>query len=161
MTVPSYPSSEMHLGKFTIHTDFQSWIVNFRTEVCLEAKNSMLALQWIKEIEAAKSLDDLITPKSITGKIFPDYDELDRMTAAALKKCYDTQTHFRKKISVEQQRAHKDNRFFRGRTNCLFDLRILSSCWGHLTRFNADRVLSASEWRATTFRTLIYDGSRH
>ena len=35
--------------------------------------------------------------------------------AAALKKCYDKQTHFRKKISVEQQRAQKDNRFLRGR----------------------------------------------
>ena len=75
----------------------------------------MLALQWIKEIEAAKSLDDLITPKSITAKNFPDYDELDLMTAAELKRCYDTQTHFRKKISVEQRRAQKDNRFLRGR----------------------------------------------
>ena len=67
MTFPSYPSSEMHLGRFPDHTEFQSWIVNFRTEVCSKAKNPTLALQWIKEIEAAKSLDDLITPKSITG----------------------------------------------------------------------------------------------
>ena len=29
--------------------------------------------------------------------------------------CYDKQTHFRKKISVEEQRAQKDNRFLRGR----------------------------------------------
>ena len=35
--------------------------------------------------------------------------------AAALKRCYDKQTHFRKKISVEEQRALKDNRFLRGR----------------------------------------------
>ena len=37
------------------------------------------------------------------------------MMAAALKKCYDKQTHFRKKISVEEQRAQKDNQFLRGR----------------------------------------------
>ena len=39
MTIPSYLSSEMHLGKFPDHTEFQSWIVNFRTEVCSKAKN--------------------------------------------------------------------------------------------------------------------------
>ena len=90
MTIPSYPSSEMHLRTFTDQPEFQSWIVNFRTEVCSKVKNPTLALQWIKEIEAAKSLDDLITPKSITGKDFPDYEELNLMKAAALEGCYDT-----------------------------------------------------------------------
>ena len=69
MINPSHPSSEMHLEKFPDHTEFQSWIVNFRTEVCSKAKNPTRALQWIKEIEAAKSLDDLITPK-YQAKIF-------------------------------------------------------------------------------------------
>ena len=36
MTFPSDPSSEMHLGKLPDHTEFQSWIANFRTEVLLE-----------------------------------------------------------------------------------------------------------------------------
>ena len=35
--------------------------------------------------------------------------------ASALKRCYDKQTQFRKKISVEEQRAQKHNRFLRGR----------------------------------------------
>ena len=115
MTIPSYPSSEMHLGNFPDHPEFQSWIVNFRPKVCSKAKNPTRALQWIKEIEAAKSLGDHITPKSITGKDFPDYEELDLMMASALERCYDNQTHFRQKISVEEQRAQKDNRFLRGR----------------------------------------------
>ena len=75
----------------------------------------MPQVSWIKEIEAAKSLKDLINPKSITGKDFPDYEELDLMMASALKRCYSKQTHIRKKISVEEQRTHKDNRFLRGR----------------------------------------------
>ena len=83
--------------------------MNFRTEVCSKAKNPTRALQWIKEIEAAKSVDDFITPKSITSQDFPDYEELDLMMASALKRCYDKQTHFRKKISVEEQRTQKDN----------------------------------------------------
>ena len=100
MTITSYLSSEMHLGKFPDHTELQSWIVNFRTEVCSKAKNPTRAF--------------LITPKSITGKDFLDCEELDLMMASALKRCYDKQTHFRKKISVEEQRTQKDNRFLRG-----------------------------------------------
>ena len=49
--------------------------MNFRTEVFSKSKNPTRALQWIKEIEAAKSLDDLIIPKSITSKDFPDNEE--------------------------------------------------------------------------------------
>ena len=40
--------------------------------------------------------------------------------ASALKRCYDKQTHFRKKISAEEQRAQKDNRFLRGRQSAYF-----------------------------------------
>ena len=72
-------------------------------------------MQWIKEIEAAKSRDDFITPKSITGKDFPNYEELDLMMATALKRCNDKQTHFRNKISDEEHRVQKDNRFLKGR----------------------------------------------
>ena len=102
-------------GKFPDHGELQSWIMNFRTEVCSKAKNPTRALQWIKEIKAAESMDDLITPKSITGKDFHDYEELDLMMASAMKRCYDKQTYFLKTISVEEQRAQKDNRFLRGR----------------------------------------------
>ena len=43
MINPGYPSSEMHLGKFLDHTEFQCWIVNFRVEFCEKAKNPMFA----------------------------------------------------------------------------------------------------------------------
>ena len=39
----------MHLGKFPGHPEFQSWILNFRTEVCSKAKKPMLALQWSRK----------------------------------------------------------------------------------------------------------------
>ena len=85
MTIPGYLSSEMHLKKFSDQTEFQSWVVNFRAEICAKAKNLALALQWIKEIEAPSSLKDLINPKSISGEDFSDYEDLDLMMAAALK----------------------------------------------------------------------------
>ena len=42
MTIPSYLSSEMHLQKIPNQTEFQSWIVNFRAEICAKAKNLAL-----------------------------------------------------------------------------------------------------------------------
>ena len=65
---PGYQIPETHLGKFPDPTEFQGWKVNFRTEVCSKAKDPRLAMQWIKEIEIAKSIDDLITSRSIWGK---------------------------------------------------------------------------------------------
>ena len=44
---------------------------------------------------------------------FPDCDVLDAMIASALKKLL-THVHFRKRLSVEEQRAQKDDRFLRG-----------------------------------------------
>ena len=67
MINPSHLSSEMQLGIFPDHTEFQSWILNFRTERFARRQRIPHArLQWTKEIEAAKSLYNLITP--ITGK---------------------------------------------------------------------------------------------
>ena len=73
-------------------------------------------MQWIKDVEIAKSTDDLMTPRSILGRTdFPDYDALDAMMASALRKLLDRQTHFRKRVSVEEQRAQNNDRFLSGR----------------------------------------------
>ena len=58
-----------------------------------------------------------MTLRSITERHdFLDYDKLDAMIASALKKLLlNTQSKFRKRVSVEEQRAQKDDRFLRGR----------------------------------------------
>ena len=43
-------------------------------------------------------------------KDFPDYDVLAAMMASALMKLL-THMHFRKRVTVEEQRAQKDDRF--------------------------------------------------
>ena len=72
-------------AKFPCRTEFQSLIVNFRAKVCVIAKNLALVLHWIKKIEAASSLKDLINSKSVTRKDFSDYEELDLMLATEVK----------------------------------------------------------------------------
>ena len=69
----------------------------------------------INEVEIAKSIDDFLTSRSITGrKDFTDYDMLDAMIASALKKLL-TSVHFRSRVSVEAQCAQIYDRFLRGR----------------------------------------------
>ena len=72
-------------------------------------------MHWIKEVKKVKAVDDLLTSRSITGRTdFPNHDLLDAMIASALKKLL-TSVHFRKRVSVEEQRPQKYDRFLRGR----------------------------------------------
>ena len=73
-----------------------------------------VTMLWIKEVEVAKSIDELMTSRSIVGHDFPDFDMLDAMIASALKKLIHTQSNFRKRVSVEERRAQKHDRFLRG-----------------------------------------------
>ena len=80
----------MHLGKVPDSIEFQSWKVNFKTEVCSKSADPHLTMQWIKGVEIPKSIGDLLTSRSISGRTdFPDYDMLDAMIASALKKLLD------------------------------------------------------------------------
>ena len=87
--------------------ELQSWKTNFRAEVCLKTADPQVTMLWIKEVETAKSMDELMTSRSIVGKDVPDFDMLDAMIASALKKNFNTQAPFRKKVLVEEQPAQK------------------------------------------------------
>ena len=110
------PITEWNLGKFPDSMEFESCKVNFRTEVCLRTADPQITMHWTKEVEMAKCIDEYMTSRSIVGRTeFPDFEMLDAMIASALKKLLNTQIHFRKRVSVEEQRAQKHHRFLRGR----------------------------------------------
>ena len=101
MDYPRVPSTAWNLGKFPDSTEFQSWKLNFRTELCMRTAESQVTMLWIKEVEIAETIDELVTSRSITGQPnFPDFDTLDAMIASALKKLLNTHVHFRKRASV-------------------------------------------------------------
>ena len=57
-----------------------------------------------------------MTSRSIVERtVFPDYDMLDAMIASALKILLDRHVHFRRRVTVEEQRAQKYDRYLRGR----------------------------------------------
>ena len=67
---------------------------------------------WIKEVEMVDSMDELKSSRSVAGKNFPSFEMRDAKTASALNKIIQN-SHFKKKVSLEEQKAQKEDRFLR------------------------------------------------
>ena len=72
------------------------------------------ALLWIKEVEMVESVDDLKSSLSVRGIRMPDFEVLDARIASALNKVIHN-SHFKRRISLEEHKAQKEDRFLRGR----------------------------------------------
>ena len=68
---------------------------------------------WIKEAEMVDSVDDLNSSRSTKGTPGPDFELLDARIASAMNKIIQT-TRFKKKVSLEEMKGHKEDQF-RGR----------------------------------------------
>ena len=68
----------------------------------------------IKEVEMVDSLEELKSSRSVSGKIFPNFEMLDAKIASALNKIIQN-SHFKKEVSLEEQKAQNQDRFQRGR----------------------------------------------
>ena len=111
MDYPRYPVSELHLGNFPDSLKFQSWRVNFKSETCANSVLPQITMHWIKQVEIAKSIDELMTSQSITGRRdFTDFEMLGAKIASALKEIISS-VHFRWRVSVDVQRAQQYDRF--------------------------------------------------
>ena len=71
-------------------------------------------MHWIKEVEMVDAVDDLQSLSSIRGISMPNFEVLDARIASALNKIiHDSQ--FKRRISLEEEKAQKQDRFLRGR----------------------------------------------
>ena len=86
------------------------------------------AMLWIKEVKMVDSLEELKSSRSVSGNIFLNFEMLDAKIASALKQIIQN-SQFKKKVSLEEQKAQKENRFFTRETDRLHDLRLLSRDW--------------------------------
>ena len=107
-------TSDLHFDKFTTPATFACWKINFKTEVCTCSQFPTEAMQWIKEVEMVDSVDDLRSSSCIRGISMPNVEVLDARIASALNKIIH-KSHFRRRISVEEQKAQKQDRFLSGR----------------------------------------------
>ena len=106
--------SDLHFDKFPTPATFACWKIRFKTEVCTCSQFPTEAMQWIKEVELVDSVDELNSSSSIRGISMPNFEVLDARIASALNKIIHN-SHFKRRIIVEEQKALKQDRFLRGR----------------------------------------------
>ena len=114
--------------KFLTSATFACWMIRFKTEVCICSQFLTEAMLWIKEVELVESVDDLKSSYTMRGTQMPDFEVLDAKIASALNRIIHN-TCFKKKVSLEEMKPQKEDRFFRGKTDFLLDLRILPGHW--------------------------------
>ena len=76
-------------------------------------------------MELVDSVDELRSSSSIRGISMPNFEVLDARIASALNKIIHN-SHFKRRISLEEQKAQKQDPFPSWQTDCLLDLRLLS-----------------------------------
>ena len=106
--------SDLHFDKFPTPATFACWKIRFKTEVCTCSQFPTEAMQWIKEVELVDSVDELKSSSSVRGISMPNFEVLDARIASALNKIIHN-SQFRRRISLEEQKAQKEDRFLRGR----------------------------------------------
>ena len=104
--------SDLLFDKF--RATFACWKIRFKTEECTCSQFPTEAMLWIKEVELVEPVDDLKSSRSIRGTQGPDFEVLDAKIASALNRIIQN-TRFKKKVSLEEEKAKKEDRFLRGR----------------------------------------------
>ena len=94
---------DLHFDKFPTPATFACWRIRFKTEVCT-----------CSQFPTEAMLDDLKSSSSIRGISMPNFEVLDARIASALNKIIHN-SHFKRRISLEEQKAQKQDRFLRGR----------------------------------------------
>ena len=105
--------SDLHFDKFPTPATFACWKIRFKTDVCTCSQFPTEAMHWIKEVEMIDSVDDLMSSSSIRGIQTPNFEVLDATIASALNRIIHN-SHFKRRISLEEQKAQKQDRFLRG-----------------------------------------------
>ena len=93
---------------------FKFWKIRFKNQVTTCSDFSSETMLWINEVEMIDSFDGQKSSRSVYGKDLPNFEMLDAKIASALNKIIQN-FQFKKKVSLEEQKAKKEDRFLRGR----------------------------------------------
>ena len=120
--------SDLNFDKFPTPATFACWKRRFKTEVCTCSQFPAEAMQWIKEVEMVDSVDDLKSSSSIRGISMPNFEVLDARIASALNKIIHN-SHFKRRISLEEQKGQEAGPIPSWQADCSLDLRLLPGHW--------------------------------
>ena len=115
--------SELQFDKIPLPSSFVCWKIRFNNQVTTCSDFPSEAMLWIKEVEMGDSMDELKSSRSTARKDFPNFELLDSRIASALQKIIQN-SHFKKKVSLEEQKAQKRRLVSTTKTDRLHDLRL-------------------------------------
>ena len=122
-------TSELQFDKFPTTSSFLCWKIRFGNQVTTCSDFPLEVILWIKEVEMVESVDDLKSSRSIQVYThFPNFEMLDAGIASPVNKIIQN-SHFKKKVSLEERKAQKRGSVPSRKTDRLHDLRLLSSHW--------------------------------
>ena len=110
----NYGADQQHFDKFPTPATFACWKIKIKTEVCTCSQFPTEAMQWIKEVELVDSVDELRSSSSTRGISMPNFEVFDATIVSALNKIIHN-SQFKRRISLGEQKAQKEDRFLRGR----------------------------------------------
>ena len=153
---PTTTVDDLHFDKFPTPATFASWKMRFKTDVCTCSQFPTEAMQWIKEVELVDSVDELRTSSSIRGISMPNFEVLDARIASALNKSIHN-SHFKGRISLEEQKAQKEDRFLRGRQIAYLIYDQFPGHWNPWFCRKLHRLVHfcSSKWRYSGIRFLV------
>ena len=120
--------SDFHFDKFPTPATFACWKIRFKTEVCTCSQFLTEAMLWIKEVVLIDSVDDLKSSCSVRGIQMLNFEVLDAKIASALNRIINN-SHFKRRVSLEEMKGPKGGPFPSWKTDRLPDLRILPGHW--------------------------------
>ena len=120
--------SELQFDKFPTPQSFLVREIRFKTPVTSCSDFPSDSMLWIKEVEMVESLDELKSSRSVYGLDFPNFEMPDAKVASALNTIIQN-SQFKKKVSLEEQKAQKRGPVSTRKTDRLHELRLLSSDW--------------------------------
>ena len=141
---------------------FKAGKATFKAEVCSKLADPQLTMQWIKEVDIAKTTDELMTSRTTTGRTdFNDYDMLDAMIAKLLIHC----VHFRKS-KCRRTTCAEIRPILSREASCLHDRWTFScnrSLWsstspGYASRMTMSKILKFDAITSEMFTEMIMEG---
>ena len=135
--------SELQFDKIPYSTFIFCWKIRFKNQATTCSDFPSDAMLWIKEVEMVDSLEELLSSRSVSGNNFTKFEMLDARIASALNKIIQNY-QFKKKVSLEEQKAQKEDWFPRGRQIAFMIYDYFPVAVGHDTVLDCADVFSVT-----------------
>ena len=144
--------SELQFDEFSTPYTYLCWTIRFKNQLATCSDFPSEAMVWIKEVEIVDALDEFKSSRSIDGKNFPNFGMLYAKIASALNKILQN-FHFKQKVSLEEQKAQKEDWFLRGRQMAFMIYDYFRVTGVH------DTVLDYADFFLSLFVTIMFRSS--